>query len=250
MSSPQTSHVQVCWRSVSLHQRLNISFRVPECRVKPSLTELPPFFFFQTGHPASCRACPQTSALSARLHFAQTCLTRRRKRLLTGGLSEPIFRTATARSEPAAQPLEEKLERTGGRAPAHVWSRFGTDGWQMTSKARLWTWRAATATVFESSPCFYQDFMVHLGVFFFIYLFLIPATPGIRFGRASPRWRGNSRRSPLDVDIYGMCTFMRAWWYSTWQLLILAPLIPKKFLRNDAQKSPPGHELFICPHIY
>lgn len=87
---------------------------------------------------------------------------------------------------------------------------------------------------------------------FLIYLFLIPATPGIRFGPASPRWHGNSRRSPLDVDIYGMCTFMRAWWYSTWQLLILAPLIPEKFLRNDAQKSPPPPLGTSClfVHIY
>lgn len=47
MSSPQTSHVRVRWRSVSLPQRSNISFRVPECQVKPSLTKLPPFSFFK-----------------------------------------------------------------------------------------------------------------------------------------------------------------------------------------------------------
>lgn len=72
----------------------------------------------------------------------------------------------------------EKLERTGGRAPAHVWSQFGTDGWRMTSKTRLWTWQAATATVFEFSShffffFFYQDFMVHLRVFLFIYFFFL-----------------------------------------------------------------------------
>lgn len=116
-------------------------------------------------------------SLWARLDFTQTCLTRKRI-CLTGGLTEPIFRTATARSEPAAQLAAggKKLERTGGRAPAHVWSRFGTDGWRMTSKARLWTWQAATATVFESSFLFfffYQDFMVHLGVFLFMYFFFL-----------------------------------------------------------------------------
>lgn len=193
-------------------------------------------------------------SLRARLDFTQTWLGRKRI-CLTGGLSEPIFRTATARSEPAAQlgAGGEKLERTGGRAPAHVWSQFGTDSWRMTSKARLWTWQAATATVFESSYQFFFPFLSRLyGPFrtVFIYIFLFPATPGIRFSRASPRWHGDSHRSPLDVDIYGMCMFMSAWWYSTWQPLILAPLIPETFLRNAAQKSPPGHELFICPHIY
>lgn len=117
-------------------------------------------------------------SLRARLDFTQTWLGSKRI-CLTGGLSEPIFRTATARSEPAAQLAAggEKLERTGGRAPAHVWSQFGTDSWRMTSKARLWTWQAATATVFESSYqfffLFYQDFMVHLGLFLFIYFFFL-----------------------------------------------------------------------------
>lgn len=110
--------------------------------------------------------------LWARLDFTQTCLTRKRI-CLTGGLTEPIFRTATARSEPAAQLAaggKKNLKEQDGRAPAHVWSRFGTDGWRMTSKAWLWTWQAATATVFESSFLFffYQDFMVHLGVFLFV----------------------------------------------------------------------------------
>lgn len=195
-------------------------------------------------------------SLWARLDFTQTCLTRKRI-CLTAGLTEPIFRTATARSEPAAQLAAggKKLERTGGRAPAHVWSRFGTDGWRMTSKAQLWTWQAATATVFESSSPFYL-FIYFLSRLFgpfrsvFISIFLFPATPGIRPGRASPRWHGNFCRSPLDVDIYEMCIFMSAWWYSTWQLLILAPLIPEKFLRNAAQKSPPrARVVYLSPYI-
>lgn len=76
---------------------------------------------------------------------------------------------------------------------------------------------------------------------FFIYLFLFPATPGVRFGR----WRCGSCRSPLDVGICGTCIFMSAWWYSTWQLLILAPLI----LRSSAQKSPPPGVFYLSTYI-
>lgn len=257
MSSPQTSRAELRWLSVSLPQGSDISFKVPQCRGKTSL---------KPRHSPHC-GTRNTFKLDVRRPAERACgppvprpgWTLRNPAsqggggsVRQGGWGEPIFRPATARSEPAAEPLEGELERTGGRAPTHVWSRFGTDGWRMTSKARFWTWRAATATAFESSSHFYQDFMVHLGVFFFIYLFLFPATPGVRFGR----WRCGSCRSPLDVGIYGTCIFMSAWWYSTWQLLILVPLISEKFC---TEKPPPGvfylstyiliQSICLCSHL-
>lgn len=203
-------------------------------------------------HPAPSRT--RLHSLWAQLDFTQTCLAGKRI-CLTGGLTEPIFRTATARSEPAAQLAAggKNLKEQEGehRRTSEVSLARTADGW--LQRPGYEHDRQLRQQSLNSAPIFFFFFLSRLyGPFksVFIYIFLFLATPGIRFGRASPRWHGNSRRSPLDVDIYGMCIFMSAWWYSTWQPLILAPLIPEKFLRNAAEKSPPGHELFICPHIY
>lgn len=102
------------------------------------------------------------------LDFTQTCLARR-KIFLTGGLTSPISRAATAHSEwtsPHKLAAGGKLERTGGRAPRHLWRWYL---WQTTSKNQLWTWQAASATDFKSSAHFYQDFMVYLEVIFFLF---------------------------------------------------------------------------------
>ncbi len=184
-----------------------------------------------TGNPVFCTPLntpPDFHSLWGWLDFTQTCLARRMI-FLTGGLTSPISRAATAHSEwtsPHKLAAGGELERTGGRALTHLWRWFSIDHWQPTSKTPLWTWQAASATAFESSAHFYQDFMVYLEVIFFFFFF---AAPGIWFDCTSQRWHGNSRRSLLDVDIYGTCIFMSAWCYSTWQPLILAPLIPEEF---------------------
>lgn len=70
-------------------------------------------------------------SLSARLDFTQTCLATRTT-CLTGGLTEPIFRTATVRSEPAAQPAaggktwKNRRESTDARLKS-VWHGRLTD---------------------------------------------------------------------------------------------------------------------------
>lgn len=86
-------------------------------------------------HPAPCRNTPSDlHSLWARLDFTQTRLTRKRI-CLTGGLTEPIFRTATARSEPAAQlaaggkkkkTWKNRRESTGARLKS-VWHGRLTD---------------------------------------------------------------------------------------------------------------------------
>lgn len=180
-----------------------------------------------SGNPVFCTPLttpPDFHSLWGWLDFTQTCLARRMI-FLTGGLTSPISRAATAHSEwtsPHKLAAGGELERTGGRALTHLWRWFSINHWQPTSKTQLWTWQAASATAFESSAHFYQDFMVYLEVIFF-------AAPGIWFDCTSHHWHGNSRRSLLDVDIYGTCIFMSAWCYSTWQPLILAPLIPEEF---------------------
>lgn len=147
---------------------------------------------------------PDSHSLWGRPDFTQTCLARR-KIFLTGGLTSPISRAATAHSEwtsPHKLAAGGELERTGGRALTHLWRWFSIDHWQPTSKVQLWTWQAASATAFESSAHFYQDFMVYLEVIFFFTFFFFFAAPGIWFDCTSQRWHGNSRRSLLDVDIY------------------------------------------------
>lgn len=132
-----------------------------------------------SGNPVFCTPLttpPDSHSLWGRPDFTQTCLARR-KIFLTGGLTSPISRAATAHSEwtsPHKLAAGGELERTGGRALTHLWRWFSIDHWQPTSKAQLWTWQAASATAFESSAHFYQDFMVYLEVIFYLLLFFLP----------------------------------------------------------------------------
>lgn len=152
-------------------------------------------------------------SLWARLDVTQTCLARKRI-CLTGGLTKPIFRTATARSEPAAQLAAggKKLKEQEGehRRTSEVGLAWTADGW--LQRPGYEHDRQLRQQSLNPAPFFFLSRLYGPFRSVFIYIFLFPATLGIRFGCASPRWHGNSRRSPLDVDIYGMCIFMSAWW--------------------------------------
>ena len=162
---------------------------------------------------------PEFLSLWAWLAFTKTCLARWMI-FLTGDwpvLSPEQQLHIQNEHHPANWPLEGNLKEQEGE---HLWRWFSIDHWQQTSKTQLWTWQAA----FESSAHFYQEFMVYLGKIFFSF-----SAPGIWFDRTFHRWHSNSHRFLLHVDIYGTCIFISAWCYSTWQPLILAPLIPEEF---------------------
>lgn len=127
-------------------------------------------------HPGNTSA--DLHSLWARLDLTQTCFTRKRI-CLTGGLAEPIFRTATARSEPAAQlPAGGKnLKEQEGehRRTSEVGLAWTADGWLQRPSyehdRQLRQQSLSPAPFFLLFIFFYQDFMVHLRVFLFIYFF-------------------------------------------------------------------------------
>lgn len=151
--------------------------------------------------------------------------------------------------------LEGKLERPGGRkrhrrccccSTSEDGAAYITD--ETTSKTPDMDMTGSRHYGhFESHS--YQDFMVYLEV---IYLFiLLFAAPG-KFD--SPvqrrRWHGKLWQVSLLMWAYMGPVFSWVWCYSTWQPLILGPLIPEKFLRNAAQKGPRGTTcLFAQIHI-
>lgn len=181
-----------------------------------------------SGSPVFCTPLntpPDFHSLWGWLDSTQTCLARRRI-FLTGGLTSPISRAATAHSEwtsPHKLAAGGELERTGGKdAPLKMVQHrpltadFKDPVMNMTGSQRNSLWIQCTF-LSRLYGLFRSDF------FFFL------VAPGIWFDCTSRRWHGNSRRSLLDVEIYGTCIFMSAWCYSTWQLLILKPLIPEEF---------------------
>lgn len=110
-------------------------------------------------------------SLWARLDFTQTCLTRKRM-CLTGGLTEPIFRTATARSEPAAQLAAGGKKTWKNRMGEHrrtseVGLARTADGW-LQRPGYEHDRQLRQQSLNPASYFFYQDFMVHLGVFLFV----------------------------------------------------------------------------------
>lgn len=127
-------------------------------------------------HPAPSRT--RLHSLWAQLDFTQTCLAGKRI-CLTGGLTEPIFRTATARSEPAAQLAAggKNLKEQEGehRRTSEVSLARTADGW--LQRPGYEHDRQLRQQSLNSAPIFffffYQDFMVHLRVFLFIYFFFL-----------------------------------------------------------------------------
>lgn len=114
MPSPHTGHAELCWLSPapSKNPPSYIAFRVQlrwgggkkrKIQIKVWVTCLTTEMRrIKNTTRLNVARRPAHSLSEPRLDATQTCLARRRM-CLTGGLTEFIFRTATARSEPAAQ---------------------------------------------------------------------------------------------------------------------------------------------------